>query len=878
MVTLIQSSDTITQIGPIFSLIEQIQVVGPVTSNSISQFSSPFSLTQIVTTSGFSSFDRIIQSTVVSGSTTLLQENIFLTTEFKELIFLSTFSGSTAFFGVLGTSGTVEKFFDSSSFFFTPSETDPNTLRNLTELEKFLLFSNFNLSSHENVRNTPSSTVLITTKGDDFSEFSLASKNVITNGGFESDFLSWITVKDDPVDIVSIVTTQPIGVGFDDNNPVVPVDGSNMLYLEKTTTTSGIIFFEQTIRLEKLHSEQLRNFQFSIVANTFSTTGVNLIVAVSFFLNGQRQTELGYSFPSLPFPSPLPKELDFPPFIISLTPLIADIFNTFTRDLRKDMFFATFNFDEIRISIVLDATTTIGEFLFDQFILTIDTPPENLKVTKSISSINTNAPVTSGVPFTISGSRGINQIDLTGPFIDETFPVSGTTFNVSNTQVKFHIKDSGSPLDQSTIDMFIDGLAVVTFGTVTTGTLWPIISKTVITPGDIRYIFTRSKDFIQQSVVIVSGTFADFATPPNLTNDFYQFTILGSGSLGVTITGSPDAIPPVITLIEPLNNDTQVSPDTDIIWSTADNASGVDVNTIKLILNSQTKIDGTVITDGSLIQTTNSNLGFDDIYTPNQSFLFGSTVTGTIQAQDNAGNTNSLTYEFTITPDNTLSIKNFFLLQNESILLLSETELSLSIEDLTHGVNTSGTTFTLNGTTPSSLLITQSGIPSGGIGPARLDFSVLLEPFIDFRRDIIIFVHAENNFPGNFPVIIEQQFVLRPGYSVNWPNKTLDKQGGAEIIFPFITNVPVLIDVKNFGLNFQESSVFFDFLTESQIFKDLGANLISNIKVVDLGATLTSLNPHFVFGKTVTLSLEIDDFQGNKLKFTHTFTIESKPI
>ena len=178
---------------------------------------------------------------------------------------------------------------------------------------------------------------------------------------------------------------------------------------------------------------------------------------------------------------------------------------------------------------------------------------------------------------------------------------------------------------------------------------------------------------------------------------------------------------------------------------------------------------------------------------------------------------------------------------------------------------------------PSGLVTSISGVPSSGIGPAKLTFSVLLEPLVDFRENLDIFVHAENNFPGSFPVIKEQLFTLRPGYDVVWPNKTEDQIGGPEIIFPFLTNIQVLTDVKNFAKNFGEASEFFRFVTEQQFFVDLGANLISNIKVADLSATLTSLNPFFVYGKTMTLEIEADDLEGNQLRFTHIFTIEPKP-
>jgi hypothetical protein len=154
---------------------------------------------------------------------------------------------------------------------------------------------------------------------------------------------------------------------------------------------------------------------------------------------------------------------------------------------------------------------------------------------------------------------------------------------------------------------------------------------------------------------------------------------------------------------------------------------------------------------------------------------------------------------------------------------------------------------------------------------------VPLEPLVDFRNDLVILVHAENEFPGNYPVVKEQQFTLRPGYDVKWPNKTEDAEGGPESIFPYLTNIQVLSEVKNFAKNFGEASVFFRLLTEGQHKASLGASIISNIQTADLSAVTESINPFFEYGKTMVLEIAADDLAGNQFSLTHTFVIESKP-
>ncbi len=873
---IIQSTATLVQASGIESFTIQGQAGGPTNANTLVQIGAPESLTHIVTPGGFSNSNEVIQFGGVSQTTDLILESALeITSSGQFVVFFPEFSRSATLFGVLGTSGTAEKFFDRSPFFFTPSETDPNTLRDISEAQQFLLFSSTSIIGEENVRNTPSLTTIISVKGDTFDDFVIQPQNLITNGSFEQDLSAWEVEKGDSSDIAEVRTDQPTGVGFDDSNPVSPIDGTKMLYMRKSIT-AGVVSVKQIIRPGKLKSGQLRDLSFSIVPDAISTFA-QFTFSIAFFSGGVRKHAIQYSLAGIGIPSPLPEEIDLPSSTVSLAGAVEDIFNTFNRNIRSDMSFATFDFDEVQVWLVADRTSSQTDLLIDDISLTVSDPPEHLKFTDNLAHIITTHPTASGFPFTISGSGDINQIDQTGPFFDETSPASGTTLNVPDTQVEFHIKDGGTALDQGSIDIFIDGLQVITAGTTITGTTWPIASKTVLAPNDIEYIFTRGEDFLQQSVVVVSGSMSDFASPPNLTDAFYSFIILGSGSLDATISGAPDADPPVITPTDPTAGQTQVSPNTGVLWTTTDDASGVDSSTVKLFLNGGIRVDGSTVTAGSLERITNTSRGFDDAFTPDTPFTFGSTVTGTIEATDNDGNFTSLSYEFTITPDDTLDITNFFLAENESTLLGSGTELSVCVEDFTHGVSVTGTFLTINNAVPSGLVTAISGTPSSGTGPAKLTFSVLLEPLIDFRENLDVLVHAENNFPGSFPVIKEQLFILRPGYDVVWPNKTEDQEGGPETIFPFITNIEVLTDIKNFAKNFGETSEFFKFTTEQQFFADLGANLISNIKVADLSATLTSLNPFFVYGKTMTLEIEADDLEGNQLRFTHIFTIEPKP-
>ena len=202
---------------------------------------------------------------------------------------------------------------------------------------------------------------------------------------------------------------------------------------------------------------------------------------------------------------------------------------------------------------------------------------------------------------------------------------------------------------------------------------------------------------------------------------------------------------------------------------------------------------------------------------------------------------------------------------------------SVCVTDEVFGVVSGTTTFLLNGTVPSGLVTTFRATAISGTGFEKITFEVPLEPLIDFREDIVIVVHAENDFPGSFPVVKEKQFTLRPGYDVKWPNKTEDEEGGPETVFPYITNIQVLAEVKNFAKNFGKASAFSQLLTEDQQKANLGATIISNIQTADLSAVTESINPFFEYGKTMVLEIAADDLEGNQFRLTHTFIIEPKP-
>lgn len=806
-----------------------------------------------------------------------LQPELFQTSSEEKLIITSTDEvvDYRNFVGVLGTKSTIEKDFDRSPFFFTPSEIDPNTERDLAEVEPFLLFSQAFLRTYEALRALPSETIVISAKGEEFSSDQLADENVVINGSFETGNTAfWDT---------DVGTGGSIQVREDSLNEggipggLLPPDGRYWIYIVKANQNFDSAYFKQTIRFGRDYSSRaVKRISWSAVFDYTGGSERRNQLSLVFYNNGNPTYHLRYYFGSQGFPN-LPDEFpDSTPNVNRQLPATEDVINSYLREFLVDSSQAVFDFDRLDVWWVTDSSDSNDTNTYvDDLSVTMSIPSTELLKTTDLAHVMTNTPVSSGteLPFTISGSDDVSQIDQTPPFFDETAPASGTSFNPTAGILRFHVKDAHSDLDTTNIDVWVDGVQVVNASTVETSATWPTGNRTVISARDIRYDFIRVTDYPQQSTVTVSGELTDLADPvSNQAITEYNFTVLGSGTLDATISGSPDGTPPSIILDYPDDLDTQVSPNTKLSWSVTDDASGVDPSTLKLYINGALKIDEDVAVVGSFSRVANTQRGFDYIYTPDGGFTFGQTVTGTIEVEDYVGNFASKSYEFTITPDDTLVITNFSIGAGQSVLVESGTDISVCVEDFTHGVNVSGSFVTANGVVPSGLTIATSGA-----GPDKVIYTFPAAGNIGPRTDVDVYVYAENNFPGPFPVIKEENFNLRPGYDVEWWNRSTGIGSGAETVFPYTTNVQVLAEVLNFGKNFNQGSLFYRFLTEHQNSSDLGASLVSNIQTADLPAYLNSLNTIFEYGKTIVLEVEVADNEGNQLSFTHTFTIEDKP-
>jgi len=864
----ISSQTTIVQASGISGLTFQLQGGKPTTQGTVIAIPGAQNSTGIKTPLPFFSlFANIATFSGARGSTNILERSTATVSGSKNLnISLNKFSGNTSLFGVVGTTGTIEHFFDRSPYFHTPSELDVNTQKDLHEVAKFLVFSTATIASYRFTNHIKSYTSIVTAKGDVPNNIP-DPINLVINPSFEQGLAGWKVTSTDG-DNVQIVSSQPLGVGFNDGQPVSPVDGNFMAWMDKEQNTGVLQLIQNTRTGQVYSSSQLNGLSFSFAPNTSLGTGAGqLVVDFQFLMNGSPQYEILYRFSGGVDPSPLGSGIVINPTdTFTLPAPTVNVFNTYARHFPSDAKQAVFNFNSFSINVIqgLQPASRFG-ILLDEFQMTLNQTTIELRRTSSNADILTALPAISGtLPFTISGSANITVIDQTPPFLDQTVPASGTTYNNPNTQVSLHVKDLSSSLNQGTISIFIDGTQVVTAGSPTTGFTWPTIQKIVLTPSDVEYIFTRGALFPQGDLVTVSGNAQD-----SVGNQFmgqYQFKIQGYANISGTISGSADALPPVLTPTDPINLETNVSPNTALNWTVTDDARGVDPTTVKLTINNALVVNGdSNVTAGTLTRTVVSPVNYIYSYLPNIPFRLGSTVTGTLGASDLAGNVATpLTYTFTIFASDTLFI-NFFMTAGQTVPITSGTLISGTVTDATYGVNTGATFVTLNGGAPPGLAI--APITNG------IQFTIPAQPVVNFQQDLSIFIHAVNNFPGTYPVIKEQTFVLHPGYKVNWYNRNF---GNYEVTFPFLSNIQVLTDVDNFAQQAAEASLFTRWIIKDQPKADLPAMIVSNITTADLLAVVGSDNPFFEYGKTITLEIDVADLAGNQLTFVRVFTIQSK--
>ncbi len=209
-----------------------------------------------------------------------------------------------------------------------------------------------------------------------------------------------------------------------------------------------------------------------------------------------------------------------------------------------------------------------------------------------------------------------NTINLTQfDFAELVFPPCNSIKNPINTNILWRIRDFGFSFDVETLIFKVNGIPVQDS------------SEFVVTalpseeggPAGLQLDYNPPEDFDFDSTVTIILTISDNADPPN--NFFYR-------CLWDTVE---DSNPPVISLLSPECDATNVDSKAPVVFSVLDVGKGVSQESIKF------SIEGIPVCDGLTFDpiTTASDSGFTVTWThPDDPFRFDSSVSVAIEATD----------------------------------------------------------------------------------------------------------------------------------------------------------------------------------------------------------------------------------------------------
>jgi hypothetical protein len=211
-------------------------------------------------------------------------------------------------------------------------------------------------------------------------------------------------------------------------------------------------------------------------------------------------------------------------------------------------------------------------------------------------------------------------IDNTPPYTTGHSPAKGSVDVEPDTNIVVHVRDSGTGVNQSSIQMRVEG---------------SLVSPTITgTPYDYTLTYNPPTDFDYGQVVNVTINAQDLNSTPNvMSQDSYSFTIQDE-------PGS-DSTPPYTSGHNPAKSSGDIEPDTNIVVHVRDSSTGVDISSIQMRV------------EGSLVSPTIAGTSSDYTltYNPPTDFDYGQVVNVTINAQDLNSTPNVMSqdsYSFTI--------------------------------------------------------------------------------------------------------------------------------------------------------------------------------------------------------------------------------------
>ncbi len=210
-----------------------------------------------------------------------------------------------------------------------------------------------------------------------------------------------------------------------------------------------------------------------------------------------------------------------------------------------------------------------------------------------------------------------SQADTSPPYVQNLNPVPGATDVSVSTNIYLEVVDTGSGVDQNTINFQVAGTDIVINGIVQSGYTVAINS---VTDG-YSLDYNPTTDFSEFQVVDVIISASDMAAPANAMSPYsYNFT-------------TEDVTAPTVDNRNPADLSIDVPINSNVVFEIHDAGSGVDLSTV------QVDVSGTVYQQGiSGFSYVTISDGYRVTINPASNFPYGTVIPVAIDASDNEGN------------------------------------------------------------------------------------------------------------------------------------------------------------------------------------------------------------------------------------------------
>ena len=478
---------------------------------------------------------------------------------------------------------------------------------------------------------------------------------------------------------------------------------------------------------------------------------------------------------------------------------------------------------------------------------------------------------------TASAYVDFELVDETGPQILNETPTSGSGLNDPLTEIFFELRDNElTEIVPSSIEFYINDTQVIDAGVDVTPPSFGVTTFNEISVSYYQFRFIPEDPFSPDAPVVISGVAMDAILPSgNWSNFLYDFRVWKTYDLIASITGVADVTPPYLDNISPIPYSVDVPIDTSISFDINDLHTGISLDSAIIKLAETVVFSGGDEQNSSYAVTTiNSVSGGKGIHfniNPVENLPFGTTVDVDVYMEDLYSSPNILntSFSFATQVNNHLTSSGFQIYAisgyediyiGDSYITTSSTPFRVDFINTSGiAIDTAASYISLNGT---SIPVTYSSV--NGAYHYRATFD--LAPDYTQDANLIFHIQQSGTVYGNV-VYRDISHRLLWGYEACYDPDTN---------FEYDQDVNTTLEVYDYGDYYTISNLVHKFSTTPLFQRQLQASILGvAYPSLGLGASLLSNNTFYEYGKTMYLTLEAEDFAGNKLIYNWSYEIEN---